>query len=85
MEGQQKDNINAVEIFAGTAFEAGFVKTMLEDAGIEVYFKDEHIGRLNPWWAAPGGAGAVKLVISSLDTEKALPIIREYERNQQTG
>jgi hypothetical protein len=39
------------------------------------------MGTLSPWWTAPGGAGSVKVTISSLDYEKAKLIVEEYEAN----
>lgn len=68
-------------IFAGTEWQAGMVKSMLESAGIEAFFKDEIMGTLNPWWTAPGGAGSVKVVISGKDFDQAKSIVDEYERN----
>jgi len=41
-------------IFVGTAWEAGIVKSLLENAEIEALLKDEIMGTLNPWWTAPG-------------------------------
>jgi len=70
-----------VEIFAGTAWQAGMVKSLLENAAVNSFLKDELIGTLNPWYAAPGGAGAVKVFVSGLDYDQALPIVDEYQRN----
>jgi len=70
-----------VEIFAGTAWQAGMVKSLLENAAINSFLKDELIGTLNPWYAAPGGAGAVKVFVSELDYDQALAIAEEYQRN----
>ena len=72
---------NSVEIYAGNILEAGMVQSLLESAEIKAYLKDEIMGTLNPWWVAPGGAGAVKVVISSLDYERAKLIIEEYQKN----
>lgn len=70
-----------VEIFAGTPWQAEMVKNLLENEGINAYIKDEILGTLNPWWAAPGGAGGVKVTVSGLDVVKALRIVKEYEKN----
>jgi hypothetical protein len=66
-----------VEVFAGTAWQAGMVKNLLENAGIRAFLKDEIMGTLNPWWVAPGGAGAVTVFISNMDVEKAKPVVAE--------
>ena len=73
--------INPVEVFAGTAVQATLVKSLLENAEIEAYLKDEFTGTLYPWHTTPGGVGAVKVFVSSEDYEKARIVVDEYERN----
>jgi hypothetical protein len=70
-----------VEIFSGTMWEAGMVKSLLENAEIEVFLKNEILGTYAPWQVEPGGEGAVKVLISSLDYESAKSIVDEYQRN----
>jgi hypothetical protein len=78
----KNDNeIKPVEVFAGTAMQAGMVKSLLENAEIETFLQDEFIGTLNPWYAAPGGAGAVKVFVSNVDSEKAKAVVEDYENN----
>lgn len=76
-----KKDIEIIEIFAGTPWQAGMVKTLLEDSGIQAFIADEIIGTLNPWWTAPGGAGAIKVRISSKDYDQAKKIVDQYEQN----
>ena len=57
------------------------VKNLLENSGIEAFLQDEIIGSLNLPWAAPGGIGLVKVMISSSDYENAKLIVDEYEKN----
>jgi hypothetical protein len=73
--------INPVEVFAGTAMQASLVKSLLENAEIEAYLKDEFSGTLYPWHTTPGGFGAVKVLVSSLDFEKAIIVVADYESN----
>lgn len=73
--------IGPVEVFAGSAMQANLVRSILEDNDIEAFLKDEFIGTLYPWHASPGGAGAVKVVVSYQDYEKAKSIVAEYENN----
>jgi len=73
--------IEPILIFAGTAWEAGIVKSLLENAEVEAFLKDEIMGTLNPWWTAPGGAGSVKVFVSELDFEKAKLIVKDFENN----
>jgi hypothetical protein len=75
------NQITPVEVFAGTLMQASMVKSLLENAEIEAFLKDEIIGSINPWHAAPGGAGAVKVFVSSVDIEIAKQIVAEYESN----
>jgi hypothetical protein len=72
-----------VEIFSGTAWQAGMVKSLLENAEIDAFIKDGIMGTFNPWWTAPGGAGAVKVFVSKEDYTRAKEVVREYERNLQ--
>lgn len=73
--------INPLEVFAGTAVQANLVKSLLENAEIEAYLKDEFTGVLYPWHTSPGGVGAVKVLVSSIDQEKARIVVAEYESN----
>jgi hypothetical protein len=79
MENDQQ--INMIEIFAGTPWQAGMVKSLLENAEIEAFLADEIIGTLSPWWADAGGAGPVKVFISNLDYDIAREIVQDYENN----
>ena len=76
-----KDENKPVEVFAGTALQAGMVKSLLENAEIHAFLKDDIIGTLHPWNAVPGGAGAVKVFVSSADFENARIVVSEYEEN----
>lgn len=75
------NEINPIEVFDGTAWQAGMVKSLLENAEIEAFLKDENMGTLSPWWTAPGGAGSVTVYVSKLDYDKARLIVDEYEKN----
>ncbi len=76
MKTNQEDRL--IEIYMGTAWQAGMVKSLLENEGIEAFLKDEIMGTLNPWWSSPGGVGAVKVVMSSADYGKAKEIVDQY-------
>ena len=75
------DEISPVEVFAGTVVQATLVKSLLENAEVEAYLKDEFSGTLYPWHTTPGGIGAVKVFVSSVDLEKARIVVDEYESN----
>ncbi len=78
-----KENKGLVEVFAGNNWHTGIVKSLLENAGIETYLKDEIMGTFNPWWTAPGGAGAIKVFVSGRDFEEASIIVAEFEKNME--
>ena len=79
-----KDNESKpIEVFAGTPWQAGMVKTLLENSGIKAYVQDVIMGTLNPWWTAPGGAGAIRVFVSTNDYESAKVIVDEYEKNMK--
>lgn len=70
-----------VEVFAGTSWQAEMVKSLLENAEIEAFLNDGIVGTLAPWWAAPGGAGSVRVFVSTENFDEAKLIVNEYEEN----
>ena len=78
---KSKSGIKPVEIFAGTAVQASLIKSLLENAEVEAYLKDEFTGVLYPWHTSPGGVGAVKVFVSGADQEKAKMVVEEYEKS----
>lgn len=73
-----------VVVWSGAAWEAGILKSLIEDENIPVFMKDEIIGTLAPWWTAPGGAGSISLVVSKRDEERARSIIKEFEHRRNS-
>jgi hypothetical protein len=72
-----------VEVFAGTAWEAALVKSLIENADIEAFLKDEIKGTTMPWQVSPGGICSVKVVVSSEDLAMAKQVVEEFEANQK--
>jgi hypothetical protein len=70
-----------VEVYSGSAWQAGMVKSLLEDSEIEAFLQDKIMGTLNPWWTSPGGSGAVKVFVAIKDQEKAKSIVSHYIEN----
>ena len=70
-----------VVVFAGNTWQAGLLKSLLENAEIEAFLKDEVIGTLNPWWTASGGVGSVKVVVDAENYDKAMLVVEEFESN----
>ena len=81
---QKADAETPVEVFAGTTWEAAVVKSLLENAEIVTYLKDEIRGTMTPWHVSPGGVDAVKVVVSGRDVEKAMEVVREFNANRNT-
>ena len=77
-------NATPVEVFRGSLMEAEIVKSLLENAEIQAFLKDENMGFLAPWNVASGGVGSVKVIVSSLDNEKALIVVEEFKNNNNT-
>jgi hypothetical protein len=72
-----------IVVFSGNAWQAGMVKSLLEDAGLQAFLRDEIIGTMSPWWAAPGGAGSVKVMVAGYGTARAREVVEEYEKNSR--
>ncbi|MBP1638706.1 MAG: hypothetical protein H6Q17_289 [Bacteroidetes bacterium] len=79
----QDSELNPVEVFAGTSWEAGMLISLLADNEIDAYFNDEIVGTVAPWVAVPGGAGAVKVVVATKDYEKAMEIVAKFDATLQ--
>ncbi|MGE0089017.1 MAG: hypothetical protein AB7S50_06010 [Bacteroidales bacterium] len=45
---RSKSNDDPIEVFEGTAWQAALVKSLLENADIKPFVKDEILGTLNP-------------------------------------
>jgi hypothetical protein len=75
------DNLEPVEVFAGTIWQAEMVKSLLENAEIDVFLKDEINGTMLPWITSPGGAGPVTVFVAKKDYDKAKSVVEEYEKN----
>lgn len=79
---KEENPIELIEIFSGSSIEAEIVKSILNDNEIEAFLKDEYMGTLAPWYAAPGGAGSVKVIISNLDYTQAKIIVEKYNNSE---
>jgi len=68
-----------VVIHSSDHVEAGLLKGLLENAGIAVFLRDEFIGHIAPWYAAPGGAGAVKNMVRQEDQVRARAVLLDFQ------
>ena len=77
----EKDNsLTPYEVFDGTAWEAGLLKSMLEDNDIETILKDASFA---PWNLFPVRSGSVKVFVALRDLENARNIVKEFYTNMQ--
>jgi len=81
---QPNERVDPTEVYAGNIVDVGVVKTLLEDAGIHAYLKDEIIGMLSPWFTDAGGAGSIKVMVAKVDADVAKSVVAEYEKNIKT-
>lgn len=72
-----------VTVFSGSSWEAGMVKSLLEDAGVEAFLNDENRGVGIPVIVDVGGLGVVRVVVSSNDLGLATLVVDEYKRNME--
>lgn len=77
-----KNEITPVEVYSGSSWETEIVKSLLENAEIQAFLKDEINGTMVPWVTAGGGAGSIKVVVSSADVERARLIVEEFEKTR---
>lgn len=76
-----KEDIPVV-VFSGSILQAEMLKSVLEDEGIKAYLQDETMGTLAPFIAAPGGLGAVKVLVAGRDADRAREIVAEVRQHQ---
>lgn len=72
-------------VYAGNIVQADLLKCLLEGQGIEVFLRDETVGMLAPWYTAPGGAGAVKVLIRNSKVQEARPIVEDFMKTEAEG
>jgi hypothetical protein len=71
-----------IEIFAGTAWEAGLIKSLLENAKIQAFLKDEIRGT-SSMVISGSGTGGVKILISDNDYQTAKTVMEDYYKNRR--
>lgn len=68
-----------IELYDGSLFECQMIKNLLQNEGIKAVLKDTITGSRAGLWQ-PGGA--VKLVVTDEDYERARLIVLRYELSQ---
>ncbi len=75
---QSEDTSRPVEVFAGSSIQSGFIKSILEEAGLQVFLYNELMGNIYPGNLGADGFNPVKVMVSSEDRESALTRIRKF-------
>jgi hypothetical protein len=75
-----ENELSPYEVFDGTAWEAGLLKSILEDNEIETILKDASFA---PWNLYPVRSGTVKVFVALKDFEKAKIVVEEFMRNMK--
>ncbi|HNS16797.1 MAG TPA: DUF2007 domain-containing protein [Bacteroidales bacterium] len=71
-----------IEIFSGTSWEAEVVKSLLSDARIPSFLKNDVLGN---YLLDPIMAGGVKVMILESDREAAEEVVQWYYDRMQNG
>jgi hypothetical protein len=75
-----EDELSPYEVFDGTAWEAGLLKSILEDNEIETILKDASFA---PWNLFPVRSGTVKVFVAMKDFERAKTVVEEFIINMK--
>lgn len=79
----QESDLDPVEVFSGTSWEAGMLMSLLKDNEIEAYFQDDNLGSVVPWLSVRGESGAIKVVVAAKDYEQAMTVVKEFSKTLQ--
>jgi hypothetical protein len=71
-----------VIVFSGTMWEAGLVKSLLENAEITAMFNNEIVGSNQGGIPIPFPGGNVSVVVSSTEYEIAMQVVKDYLANK---
>lgn len=67
-----------IVVFTGTSWQAGLLKSLLENAEIEAFLYNAASGTFNPGWNMPGEGGSVRVVVDEGDLEKATAVVKDF-------
>lgn len=77
---ETENELSPYEVFEGTAWEAGLLKSILEDNEIETIVREASFA---PWNLFPARAGSVKVFVASRDFEMAQLLVVEFNKNMK--
>ncbi len=76
---------NLIVIYSGNPIDSEIIKDILTENGIAVNLKNELMGTIAPWHVSAGGINPIELEIFAKDKEKALRLIKEFEKGSETN
>lgn len=77
---KEDKNLAPHEVFEGSAWEAGLLKSILEDNDIETIMQEAYA---LPWNAIPVKGAAAKVFVALENLEQARAIVDEFYTNMQ--
>jgi hypothetical protein len=77
---EKYDALAPYEVFDGNTWEAGLLKSILEDNEIETILSDSSN---SPWGSFPVRSSSVKVFVAYKDLEAARLIVAEFMENMQ--
>ena len=72
-----------VIVFSGAIGDADFVRSVLEGHGFTPSMSGEALGTWAPFYASPGGAGAVKVAVPESQAEAARQLLEHPESDAE--
>lgn len=73
-------NLTPYEVFEGSAWEAGLLKSILEDNDIEAFMTEAYA---LPWNSTPTRGASAKVFVALENLEQAKAIVDEFYTNMQ--
>jgi len=77
---EPENGLSPYEVFEGTAWEAGLLKSILDDNEIESILRNASFA---PWNLFPVRSGSVKVFVAAKDAEYARLLVEEFYKNMK--
>ncbi len=81
MSIKQKDS-DLIVIYTGNPIDSEMIKNFLTDQGIAANLRNQLMGTIAPWQISASGFEPVEIEIFARDKEKALRLIKEFNKNK---
>ena len=67
------------EVYSGDFLQASTIQQLLEEHDIPAFLRNGLMGSIEPFAVIAGGSNAVSIDVPTLNFEKALSLIKEFE------